>query len=341
MSNLYTFSKTHYIELEEILQYVTEEEIFNIVLEEKIKIGDFYKSPFREDKNPGCYFEIYRDTLIFVDFGSDKKYYNCVSFVQNFFSLSNYRESLIFIYNTLILNKNTSVKKKKKKKIYFFDKEKKDRNVQIIKRDFHEEDLKYWGSYGITKNNLIEDGVIPISSYRAMSNKGKYFCKTFLKPAYAYTDFKENKKKIYCPKGVKNEKWFTNCSPNDLGNIRTLEKKDYVVITKSYKDFRVLKNQSYNSFWIQSESIFPNVKTLDNIFKEFKFKRVYILFDNDSVGKAKSKVFKKYLDTNFNNIENIILDLPKYKNIKDPSDLYCVIGEKPLQDFLSISIIKK
>ncbi len=122
----------NYIKLntEEILSRVSEEDIYKIVFPEGIftdKI-QMYKAPYREDSEPGCYFEYYESKLCFVDFADSLRTKNCFQFIMKTIN-KDFTESLEFINSSLKLglgNSNCSlmdvVKKSKNDLIgCFFD----------------------------------------------------------------------------------------------------------------------------------------------------------------------------------------------------------------------------
>ena len=62
------------------------------------------------------------------------------------------------------------------------------------------------------------------------------------------------------------------------------------MITKSYKDYRVLRNLGVNVTWFQNEGAFPD--NLDDIINDYK--DVIVFFDNDFTGLAASETCKYY-----------------------------------------------
>jgi hypothetical protein len=97
--------------------------------------------------------------------------------------------------------------------------------------------------------------------------------------------------KIYRPYGPKHSKWISNCEKDSIGGLE-LEMVDNLTITKSYKDYRVLKNLGYHVVWLQGEQIIPNTYILEILLASVR-KRVTILYDNDKAGIEGSKKIKK------------------------------------------------
>jgi hypothetical protein len=340
---------------EEILKRVTEEDIFSLIIKEPIikDKGAYYKAPYRIDSNPDCYFETYNGTLTFVDFADTQKVKNCFGFLQRTLNLT-FLEVLHYINSHFSLGLGDSVDNVKKIIVEndYVEEEKliksfKERTITFLPREFNYKDKEFWLKYGITKQNLIEDKVIPIKIYRSSSRKGVYFSVLCSSIAYAYTDFTDlqgktlkGKVKIYRPYEDKLGKWFTNCNQNDLGSLNHLPKKgDLLIITKAYKDCRVLRNQNLNSCWTQAEGMLPNVEILTNLCKRFKY--ILVWFDNDNAGITNSRILVELLNSIIPNKAKSIMLPPNLllEHIKDPSDLYEKKGKENLINFLKIKKI--
>ena len=121
---------------------------------------------------------------------------------------------------------------------------------------------------------------------------------------------------------------------NDVGGINSLVSFGrQLVITKSYKDWRVLKNIGLNVIWFQSENMFPSISILQDLAS--RFTNFTILFDNDEAGiKAGEKLLNLLfeLQSGVRRV-NVPFDLLE-KGVKDPSDLRKRYGEVKLLDFL-------
>lgn len=312
---------------EKVLALTTELDIFQIVLDEVVLDGvRKYTAPYREDNNPKCYLEVGKTgALHFVDFADPlliRK--DCFGFIGACYNLT-LDESLRFIDNELslgICSSYTEVVTDATPKPKYKLTKRRNNNIGIAPRKFEVRDRDFWYPYGITREQLTSDGVIPISCYRFLSRKGDTCTITPYDVCYAYTEFDDDRKKIYRPMGSSEQKWLTNCSQNDIGGIEHLDTTcEYVVITKSYKDYRVLKNEGINAVWFQNEGMIPSVDFLQFIHL---FKTVYIWFDNDQAGIATSIKARKYFEElGHKNVHQVLVPIPyrKKHNVKDPSDL--------------------
>jgi hypothetical protein len=121
--------------------------------------------------------------------------------------------------------------------------------------------------------------------------------------------------KVYFP-NQKRYKFLGTCNKNDIGDLDYIDnKKKYIIITKSYKDSKVLRNLGYNSIWLQSENSIPDKEVISKIISNFK--RIYIIFDNDVAGIKGSKRLHIFLYNLFKKkkIKEIFLD--KYKDVSE------------------------
>ena len=108
-----------FIDKNDILKYVSEEDIFELVFKFKPKEFDYVTSPFRKDSDAGCWFQYYPSgKLKFTDFGSQvyirgRKMINidCFDAVQIFFNLTNLYQTLAFIKKHLIDGKELPERK--------------------------------------------------------------------------------------------------------------------------------------------------------------------------------------------------------------------------------------
>ena len=330
-----------FIDKEKILSYVSEEEIFELVFGFKPVEYDYTCSPFREDTNPGCWFErsLHNNKLIFIDYGDPLfNSQDCFSCVKRYFKLSNFYQTLLFIKSNLIDHKGTLVKiNREKDKVEFIPTEKVRVQIYIKPRNFIQSDKMIWFKYGITRKQLVEDKVIPVSKFTLRGTKKGDITSTVFSNCYAYTDFEGNRKKLYSPYKKGKGKFITNCGRNDVGGINSITNSTQIIITKSYKDWRVLKNEGVNSVWFQNEGMIPEDDLLFSFLSNYS--DIVIFFDNDSTGLiATKKVVEKVNSLLPDTARSIYLPeelLPK--KIKDASDMYYIKSKEELRLFLTVN----
>jgi len=317
-----------FISKESILDLISQEQIFELVFNFIPQEFDYVVSPLRKDRTPGCWFSYHTNgVLYFIDFAYSRTHSDCFNLVQDFFKFPNFYLTLEYVHKTLIQGKtglepiiqkedNIKVVKEKVK-------------LLIEARQYASADVKFWSQYGIRKKHLVEDRVFPVQKLFALNTKsGSHIidCKDI---TYSYNDFPESRKKVYFPMREGSKRFLTNCTKNDVGGINSLMSYGKeLIITKSYKDYRVLKNSGKNVVWFQNEGMIPNDLILNQLVKNFV--NIIVWFDNDQPGIIASEKIKTY-------INNIVpgkaknLWLPERSlevGIKDPSD--CIAKDKSL-----------
>lgn len=338
-----------FISKDKILEYVSQGDIFQLVFGFKPVEFEYITSPFREDTNPGCWFEIDLNTnkLRFTDFadtrvinGVKMSNIDCFDSVMVYFGLPNFYKTLEFIKAKLIDGKD--IKHDIVHKIYTKPKKKVKKKVKILMntRDFFLIDRNFWETrYGISKQNLIEDKVFPIRKFKLFGTKtGDHMFRTD-DIAYAYTEFKSGNKKIYRPKKKGSRRFITNCDADDVGGMNTnIKSGRLLVITKSYKDYRVLRNLGLNVRWLQNEGMFPKSTEFWDLIKNFD--KVVVFFDNDPAGiKASNELVNLINFTEINKASAVHLPVELLKkNISDPSDL---VHKRDQQELISFLKFKK
>lgn len=275
-------------------------------------LGDLYidtpiTSPLRKDNKAGCRWVISNNDgcPIFIDNSRQPKFRNIFSFIADYSNIST-KEALDVVIK---LAENTDIKIRKSNNNKGFSKKKLyPTQLGYRKCEFTEEGLSFWLDYGITKEQLIEDKVFQID--RLVNKKYKngkyelYNVNLYNKYCFLYTDF-EKGVKAYLPKqpNVPKSQFYTNIK-FEVGNSHSLyfPSADQLYITKSYKDWRVLKNAhkyfdiQTDGIWFQSENTLPENSVLELISK---YKNVVYFGDNDKPGiKACEHIRNKFLSLN-------------------------------------------
>jgi hypothetical protein len=303
-----------YINKKNLLEEISDENIFRYFIKD-LQIGKIMSSPLRRDKNPSFGVYYYKGTLFYNDFGL-KSSGDCIKFVSKLFNIS-YKESISKIAldfgleNKYLLDKSAFKTNvigdfvKSNKRTYTH----KSKIINITVRDWKQYDIDYWKQYGITISILnaynvypikflfINDNVYPVDSY-----------------AYAYREEKDNiiSYKIYQPYSI--YKWISNHNKTiHQGYIQLPHKGELLIITKSLKDIMSLCNvMNIPSIGIQNETVIAK----KSVIKEYqeRFKKVIILFDNDTTGIIHSFRYKTMYNLPF-------IILPYKYGCKDFSDL--------------------
>lgn len=328
-----------FIDKNQILEYVSEKQIFGLVFKQEPVIYQYITSPFRKDSNPGCWFEYSpRGALRFVDFANNKiingikmNNIDCFDAVQIYYKLGNFYKTLEFIKEKLIDEKDVKPKARIIKPTT-----KREIEIYIEARDFDSRDRRFWSRYGISRQNLVNDNVFAVKRFKMLNTRGGDILKRVYDPCYAYTKFKDNRKKLYRPFKKGKGKFLTNCSANDIGGIDSVDKgARQLLISKSYKDWRVLKNTGLNCVWFQNEGMIPSDEILVSLCKNYD--DIVVFFDNDEAGITASMKVANSINRFFP-FRARPLYLPEHLNlerkISDPSDMYYRMGIKNLEQFL-------
>lgn len=273
---------------EQLLQKITQEQIFEFVLEQPFNINDRYLSPFRKDTKPGCRFAEREDgTIVFIDFGEklinpSKTHRSCFGMVMDRYNVTiDGAVRLLCIqfglskdatdYESVTIN--TTAYARSEDKDYA--------DIQFDKIPFAKRDVIYWSQFIIRPEHLKEDRVYATNRF---SIKKTNTFKTINVYGHCYAIDFIDRVKIYQPYSEK-YKWITNCNENNIGNIDNLPATgDELIIQKSYKDHRVLRNLNLglNVIWFQNEGCVPSLEILKNLTERFTL--ITIFFDNDKDG---------------------------------------------------------
>lgn len=332
-----------YISAKELLEYISEEDIYSLVFGEKPQLDKLYTSPFREDTTAGCWFEYSedRDELRFVDFGNAEvirgvkmRNINCFDAIRIYFDIPTFVGTLKYVKNHFLNGTTTLTKKPKTPKQFIQVREP---EIYFQERDFDWRDARFWSKYQISSENLIEDKVYAVMNLKCLHTRKGSFISFLTELCYAFTDFEDGRKKLYFPKRKKDKRFISTCTPNQIGGINTLQETgELLVITKSYKDWRVLKNQGItNVVWFQNETAQPNDEFLLPLL--WRFNRIVIFFDNDEPGKYGALELQKCFDFFIGGKTEIVYIPENEDNVKDPSDMIYVRGKQELITFLTIN----
>lgn len=314
-----------------ILSQISEEKIWSVSLGFEPNEGDYITSPFRKDNSPGCKFIRNKQSgLLCLYDGASVGSVNGIRLLsvdcfQSIQILKGYSEGLVLSKIQELVNQgkvegldlgSTIVKKVKSK-----SKSKSKTLIYYWERKWNKWDKEYWNSYRITKEQLVSDGIIPIDSWglksEGSSDWKKFWCSHWC--SYIINDDSwRDRIKGYMPYS-KSLRFFGNVDNNCIGGFWDLSSEKDIIIKKSYKDWRVIKNLGLNTIWFQNEGMLPDLE----LFKEFKNCRFTILFDNDKAGiKAAYKIRNEMRKEGFK-VRAVILNRKflTHNKVKDPADL--------------------
>ena len=242
-----------------ILKFVNDEDIFRKYINHDFKIGEVFSAEYRDDKKPsfGIYWNNHTNKLMYKDLS--KKYGgDCFSYVQLIYKCD-FWKSLEIINSDFKLGLGGK-KLEISPNIHYEKKEyvKEKRKISIIKQNYTEIDIEYWGEYGISIETLKKYNVFSCRSYSVNNEIKRIYVKDY--PIYAYYFPRTGNYKIYIPTEKTGCKWDTNAN-NDWdiqGYDQLPENGDIIYITKSLKDVMCLDEIGITSVATHGEGQYFN-----------------------------------------------------------------------------------
>lgn len=315
MYNLKVNEILEYVSKENIFKYITSEDIFDKYLGFSQK-NIMFKSPLRNDKQPTCKLFIGRKgQLLYIDFGEPNSVCDGIGFVQKMYNLT-FEEAL----NKIAFDMNlplgikglihTDIKPINTKELNIIKKENKSSELLVKTRRYEDYDFNYWNQFGINLETLKLFNVYPV--HVVYKNNKTVWINKKDNPIYCYR-FKNNKKKCYRP--LEPNKRFKFITSSEIGSIiqgydQLPNTGEVLIITKSLKDIMCLYELGYASIAPNGEAY--NITT--ELIQELKqrFKHIFILYDNDIAGINNAE----YLSTVYN-LPTIYLPFGDQKDISD------------------------
>lgn len=323
---MFNFTIDPKITKEFLLSKNSEETYMSYYLGIPVKKG-LFRSPLRSDNHNTCsFFRGRSGNLYFKDFATGQ----CLTFegvVMEKYHCT-YPNALKIIAKDFGYIQSSEVKKQEIKIQPKFEGEK-ETFIQVEIKDFSESELKWWNSFGVTKQTLDKYKVYSIKT--VFLNGNIYAQSTQHSPIYGYYfGKKENIEqwRIYMPKR-KEFRFIGNVSTKTIQGYKQLpDNGKLLVITKSMKDTMLLSSLGIPAVAPNSETQFVSEKLLDE-FRE-RFKNIVLLYDSDLTGvRFMNKIRKQYRDL-------IVCMIPRKYEAKDISDFYQKYGRSQ-----TISLIKE
>jgi hypothetical protein len=275
-----------------ILELISSFDIFKYYMPDNSwKINQATNSPLRKDKNPSWLIGNKNGILHFNDFATGQRG-DCFEFVKQLFHMSTINEVLHKIDQDFNLGISSGEIGDYKKIVnqYHQPEELGKRYclIQVVTRKFTNSELKFWGEYHQSLEDLRANNIYSIKSLYL--NKSKFALKDEeLRFGYLYEG---GWWKLYFPEREKKHKWLSNVPLVTVYGLNNLMSSKNAIITKSLKDYLVCKKVYENVAHVQNESIAAfskeTVEYINNNSKE-----VFLGFDSDVAGKAASFLITK------------------------------------------------
>jgi hypothetical protein len=261
------------------------------------------------------------------DFATNE-HIDCWNLVMRLYNC-NYYEALKIIAQDFNLV-NSNVTKKETLKIVESLKETESSKIQVQIKDFTNEELEWWKSFGINKKTLKKYKIYSLQN--VFLNGELRFISTEKCPIYGYYFGKDKNSeelwKIYFPANKEKGIRFINNLPKKIlqGYHQLPKTGDLLVITKSMKDVASMYEFGIAAVSTPSESTF----VLDKQLEEFKrrFKHILVIFDSDKTGLHNMWVIrKKHPELNY-------FWMPWYL-AKDFTDSIKLVGVENMKEYIN------
>lgn len=326
------FSFQPKITKELILSRFSEEQLMEYYLHIPVKKG-LFRSPLRRDKQPTCSF--YRNksgTLIFKDFATGQ-HLDVFDVVQSIFRCD-YFESLRIIANDFgIVRDNTLHKNPGKINLNPIKiKDKEISKIQIEVQEFTDNELKWWGRYGITRDILRR---FDVYSCKHVFLNDQLFAESQQHcPIFGYYGKKYQGLELwrcYFPKRT-SFRFITNWPSKKIQGYDQLPKRGkLLVITKSMKDSMCLYSCGITACAPNSENLFISEKVLEDL--KSRFENIVVFYDNDRPGLYNmAKIRREHPELTY-------IFIPRRYGSKDISDFYKDHGRKETLNLIKTFIL--
>jgi hypothetical protein len=315
--------------IDEIETRPTVQKIYNLIGQEQIMstylfpvtIGKKYVNPFRDDRNPSCFFKwTNKGNLYFVDYATEQIYFSALDIAQlktgYGFPDILYKIESDFQLNSLSMEEIKSLRVNERPPV-----EVTPSDIKTTVTYFKTVDLKYWEQYGIDITILDFYEVRKVE--RAWINGKLWYIKNDFDPCFRYQE--KEKTKLYRPFANKKNKFRSNYFGGLLEGWNQLPPfGEELIITKGLKDCMTLYSCRINAVAVRSENT-PISQNAFNLLKD-RFKRIRLWYDNDEAGQIGCK---KMVDLYQLECVSHDKDLPK-----DPSDIVKKLGKEKIYEII-------
>lgn len=294
----FNFNIPEEINKEFILSRISQESIFNYYLGMDVSSKKLQLSPFRDDKKVTVSFYKSNTGSVYLHDFATNEHINCFQAVMKLFNL-NYYQALNKIASDFNLI-NTVVNDYRRIEFQPEIKQTEPSDIKCQIKEFTEEELKWWKSFGINDKLLKKFHVFSIQ--HVFLNGELKFTSSPKNPIYGYYFGKDKNGKeqwkIYFP-SRQEFRFLGNLRKKILQGYQQLpEEGELLIITKSMKDVIALRGFGLYAVAPNSETLFLSDKQLEEFKKRFHY--VLVLYDNDKPGRYNlSKIRKKYPELNY------------------------------------------
>jgi len=313
----------------EILNRISESDIYRYYLGEDFKLGEAFNSPMpgRRDNHPSFLIGCRGGFLYHIDFADDKFKGNCFQFVMQKEMLPNYNSALRRIERDFNLGITSIPSTERERPVFtqvpLIETKPKFFQVKYTSR-FTLEELRYWEQFYITPKELKDNEIFAVR---------KFLIDWQVQPmrlgelTFGYR--LGSLWKIYRPYACKDRKWKTNIPIDGVENLEALKGANKGLVAKARKDRIILSKFLPTVCSVQNESVVA-LNEQSALFLQENCNEVYITYDSDPPGKKKSlELTGKYGFKHLNVPDNYLAE-----GIKDFGDLIKVYGPDVVYKYL-------
>lgn len=312
-----------------ILSKVNQESIMQYYTGTDVNSKKLFLSPLRVDNHVTCSIYKSKSGILYMHDFATNEHLDCWNLVMRLYNV-NYFDALKIIAQDFNLVVGDFVKTSSPKIVESL-KETESAKIQVQIKDFTEEELNWWKSFGISKKTLKKYHVFSLQ--HVFLNGELKFTSSIQCPIYGYYFGKDKNCKelwkIYFPTNKEHGIRFLNNLPNKKlqGYKQLKDFDDILVITKSQKDCMCFYEFGINAIAPSSESTFCNEKQIEEL--KTRFKHIITMYDQDKAGKHNMyKIRLKYPELDY-------FVIPSYLKAKDFSDLVKLYGREKVKELLN------
>lgn len=252
-----------------------------------------FRSPFREDKGPGCKLYLRASKIKFADKSRGIVY----DVIDGFKQLNPQVTEWVDVCKAILDLSGTALSTEQQIKQGLLK-----ATPTLVKPNvvpWSEWGLGYWELRGVTERELSDPQTLTqeISGYtlQGEDKSGNSYTRSYNKRGFVY--WLNGKPKLYFPEAEKKDKFKGNVTESDVWLCeRPTNGPRTLVAAKSNKDLHVFKSYVNCSLMnVSAEGVFPDPEWLFTNVR-LKFDRVVIVFDPDKAGQEGAAKFKSILD---------------------------------------------
>lgn len=193
-------------------------------------------------------------------------------------------------------------------------------------KEFSDEELAYWASYGITEDTLDRFQVRSLRSCHFTKADGRQYCiySTVLTPSYGYFFQEDRGIKVYRPRSENRFLYAGELpSPYIFGLDQLPSRGNMLLITGGEKDVLSLSSHGFSVICFNSETAKIPHLVMDQLVK--RFGKIVFVYDVDATGRRESSQRVEELQGHYP-VSRIDLPLAGSKQEKDVSDYFLLGG---------------